>query len=88
MDVAGADAGRAIAAEALGRDPGPLSAVSSASHRVYAGADVALKVIDAARHRRLDREITLVPALPAGITPLLLASGRARLEAGEVRYAC
>jgi hypothetical protein len=55
---------------------------------VYVGADVVLKVIDAARHRRLDREIKLVPQLPARITPALLASGRFRLETGEVRYAC
>ncbi len=88
MDAAGADAARVIATRALGRDPGPLTAVSSASHGVYVGAEVVLKVIDAAGHRRLDREITLVPRLPAGIAPPLLASGRFRLEPGEVRYAC
>lgn len=88
MDAAGADAARVIATGALGHDPGPLAAVSSASHQVYVGADVVLKVIGAARHRRLDREIALVPRLPAGITAPLLASGHRRLETGEVRYAC
>jgi len=72
----------------LGRDPGPLTAADSLSHHVYVGPDVVVKVIDAARHARLDREVALAPHLPAGLTAPLLASGRWPVEAPEVRYAC
>ncbi|MFC0430699.1 phosphotransferase [Kutzneria buriramensis] len=73
---------REIATAALGRDPGPLEAVHSLSHRVYVGGDVVVKLTD--RHTRLDHEIALSPQLPHGITAPLLASGRR----DGVRYAC
>jgi hypothetical protein len=79
---------RAIAAAALGRDPGPMTPAASLSHHVYVGSDIVVKVIDAADHSRLDREITLAPCLPAGLTAPLLNSGRYRLDDREVRYAC
>jgi hypothetical protein len=82
------DAARAIAAAALGRDPGPMTAVQSDSHYVYVSPDVVVKVIDAAGHSRLNREIALVPHLPADLTAPLLGSGLFRLETREVRYAC
>ncbi|SEQ82032.1 phosphotransferase family protein [Lentzea albida] len=75
---------RAVAEEALGRDPGPLTPVSSRSHQVHVGADVVVKLIAADDHTRLDREIALAPHLPSGITAPLLVSGRQ----GDVRYAC
>jgi hypothetical protein len=65
-----------------------LAAADSDSHHVYVGPDVAVKVIDAARHSRLDREIALAPFLPAGLTALLLASGLWQSGTPEVRYAC
>jgi hypothetical protein len=49
------DVAREIAAAALGRDPGPMGVVESLSHRVYVGADVVVKIIEAGRHTRLDR---------------------------------
>jgi hypothetical protein len=64
---------REIAAAVLGRDPGPMAAADSDSHHVFVGRDVVVKVIDAARHSRLDREIALAPHLPAGLTAPLLA---------------
>lgn len=73
---------------ALGRDPGPMTAAESSSHHVYVSSDVVVKVIDAARHSRLDREVTLAPHLPAGLTASLLGSGFCRLGTREVRYAC
>jgi Phosphotransferase enzyme family len=79
---------RDIAAAVLGRDPGPLTAAESDSHHVYVGPDVVVKVIDAARHSRLDREIALAPQLPAGLAAPLLASGLWPAGAPEVRYAC
>jgi hypothetical protein len=82
------DAARVIAAEALGHDPGAMALTESRSHYVYVGPDVVVKVIDAAAHSRLNREIALVPSLPAGITAPLLASGVRRIESSEVRYAC
>ncbi len=66
---------RTIATTALGRDPGPLTAVESRSHQVFLAADVVVKVIDPGQHTRLDREIALVPHLPAGLTAPLLSSG-------------
>jgi hypothetical protein len=82
------DAARAIAAAALGRDPGPMAAAESSSHHVYVGPDVVVKIIDAGGHSRLDREIALAPCLPAGLTAPLLGSGLCRLGTREVRYAC
>jgi hypothetical protein len=84
----GPDAAHAIAATVLGRDPGPLASVESSSHHVYVSPDVVVKIIDADRHSRLDREITLAPYLPAGLTAPLLGSGLRRLGTREVRYAC
>ena len=81
-------AAREIATAALGRDPGPLAAVASGSHRVYLGPDVVVKIIDVAAHARLDREIALAADLPVGLTAPLLGSGVRRLGTGEVRYAC
>jgi aminoglycoside phosphotransferase (APT) family kinase protein len=65
-----------------------MTAVESSSHHVYVGSDVVVKIIDAARHPRLDREITLAPHLPAGLTAPLLGSGLHRLGSRDVRYAC
>jgi len=47
-----------------------------------------VKIIDAARHTRLDREIALAPCQPGGLTAPLLASGLYPLDGREVRYAC
>lgn len=82
------DAARMVAVAALGRDPGPMAAAPSSSHQVYVGAEVVVKIIDAGRHTRLDREIALVAALPAGLTARLLGSGRYRVGTRDVRYAC
>lgn len=82
------EAAHAIAAATLGRDPGPLATTESSSHHVYVGADVVVKVIDAADHSRLDREIALVPHLPPGLTAPLLDSGVYRLGTHDFRYAC
>ena len=76
---------REIATEALGRDPGPLTAVASGSHQVYVSPDVVVKIIDVAAHARLDREIALAPDLPAGLTAPLLSSGLRRL--GRAKFA-
>ncbi len=65
-----------------------MAAAQSSSHHVYVSPDVVVKVIDAAGHSRLDREIALVPHLPAGLTAPLLGSGLFRLADREVRYAC
>ncbi|MGH8793536.1 MAG: phosphotransferase family protein [Stackebrandtia sp.] len=82
------NAARAIAAAALGRDPGPMVAAESSSHCVYVGSDVVVKIIDAAGHSRLNREIALAPHLPAGLTAPLLDSGLHQLGTRDVRYAC
>jgi len=82
------DTARAIAVAVLGRDPGPMATAESSSHYVYVSSDVVVKVIDAAGHSRLDREIALAPHLPAGLTAPLLGSGLCRLGTREVRYAC
>ncbi|BCJ27358.1 phosphotransferase family protein [Actinocatenispora sera] len=83
-----AEVARTIAATVLSRDPGPMSAVPSLSHHVFAGSDVVVKVIEGGRHRRLDREVGLVERLPTGLTAPLLASGTERLGTSEFRYAC
>lgn len=82
------DAAREIAAAALGRDPGPMATVESSSHHVYVSPDVVVKIIDAAGHSRLRREIALAPHLPAGLTAPLLGTGLYRLGAHEFRYTC
>jgi aminoglycoside phosphotransferase (APT) family kinase protein len=82
------NAAREIAAAALGRDPGPMAAVESSSHHVYAGSDVVVKIIDAAGHSRLGRETALAPHLPAGLTAPFLGGGICRPATREVRYAC
>ncbi|HCA87187.1 MAG TPA: hypothetical protein DEQ61_17935 [Streptomyces sp.] len=82
------DAARAIAVAALGRDPGPMATAESSSHHVYVSSDVVVKIIDAADHSRLNREIALAPRLPTGLTAPLLDSGLHQLETREVRYAC
>ncbi|BEL02724.1 hypothetical protein Q0Z83_009150 [Actinoplanes sichuanensis] len=79
---------REIAAAALRRDPGPLTVADSLSHQVFVGADVVVKIIEAGRHPRLEREIALAPHLPAGVTAPLLASGVHPAGDGEVRFAC
>jgi aminoglycoside phosphotransferase (APT) family kinase protein len=84
----GYDAAREIVAEVLGCDPGPMTAAASDSHHVYVGSDVVVKIIDAAGHSRLDREIRLAPHLPVGLTAPILGSGLYQLETCEVRYAC
>lgn len=65
-----------------------MSAAESNSHRVYVSTDAVVKVIDAGGHSRLDREITLAPHLPSGLTAPLLGSGIHRLGKRDVRYAC
>ncbi|MER7417417.1 phosphotransferase [Micromonospora peucetia] len=82
------DAAQAIALAALGRDPGPVTTVDSSSHQVYVSSDVVVKIIDAAGHSRLNREIALASHLPTGITAPLLDSGLYQLATREVRYAC
>ena len=62
--------------------------VQSRSDQVYVGSDLVVKIIDADRHSRLDREVTLAPYLPTGLTPPLLTSGLYRLGTRDVRYAC
>ncbi|MCC3770150.1 phosphotransferase family protein [Streptomyces sp. UNOC14_S4] len=82
------DAARAIAAAALGHDPGSMAIAESSSHHVYVGPDVVVKIIDAVGHSRLNREIALAPHLPNGLTAPLLSSGHHRLGRFDVRYAC
>ncbi|MEH1017835.1 phosphotransferase [Micromonospora sp. CPCC 206060] len=82
------DTARAIAVAALGRDPGPMAAAEGNSHHVYVGSDIVVKIIDAAGHSRLNREIALAPHLPTGLTAPLLNSGLHRLGRRDVRYAC
>ena len=65
-----------------------MAAVDSLSHQVYVTPDVVVKIIDAAGHSRLDREIALAPHLPAGITAPLLGGGFYQLGTREFRYAC
>ena len=65
-----------------------MAPAQSLSHQVYVGSDIAVKVIDATRHTRLDREIALAPCLPAGLTAALLAHGTYLLDGCEFRYAC
>ena len=82
------DAAHAVAATALGCDPGPMTLAASMSHYVYIGADVVVKLVDADGHTRLDLEIALAPHLPPGLGAPLLASGRFQNDTCDVRYAC
>jgi hypothetical protein len=81
-------AAREIATAALGRDPGPMVRADSGSHEVYVSPDAVLKMIDAASHSRLAREIALAPHLPPGLTAPLIGSGLYRVGTHEFRYAC
>ncbi|MER6976731.1 hypothetical protein [Streptomyces carpinensis] len=65
-----------------------MATTESSSHHVYVGSHVVVKIIDAACHARLNREIALAPHLPTGLTAPLLDSGLHRLGACDVRYAC
>ena len=65
-----------------------MATAQSSSHHVYVSPDLVVKIIDAGRHSRLDREIMLAPSLPAGLTAPLLGSGLYRLGTRDVRYAC
>ncbi|MET9415870.1 phosphotransferase [Streptomyces klenkii] len=65
-----------------------MATAESSSHHVYVGSDVIVKIIDAADHSRLSREIALAPHLPVGLTAPLLDSGLHRLGVRDVRYAC
>jgi hypothetical protein len=56
-----------------------MATAESSSHHVYVSPDVVVKIIDAGRHSRLDREIALAPQLPAGLTAPLPGSGLCRL---------
>jgi hypothetical protein len=76
---------RSIAEAALSGDPGPLTrAWSRSANQVFVGEDVVVKIIHADGNSGLNREITLAPMLPAGITAPLLASG----EHEDMRFAC
>ncbi|WP_027341122.1 phosphotransferase family protein [Hamadaea tsunoensis] len=81
------DAAHHIAAEVLGRDPGPLTTADSMSHYVFLGAGIAVKLIGAHIHDRLDLEVTLAPRLPAGLGAPLIAAGRTEFAGTEIRYA-
>jgi hypothetical protein len=82
------EAAREIVLATLGRDPGPMAAVRSDSHHVYVSPRVVVKIIDADRHSRLDREVALAPLLPPGLMAPLLTSGLYRLGTRDVRFAC
>ena len=81
-------AAHAIAEETLGQSPGRMKSVASRSHQVFVSSTVVVKLINAADHSRLDREISLALHLPAGLSAPVLASGRYRIEAEDVRYLC
>ncbi|MFJ8673539.1 phosphotransferase family protein [Streptomyces sp. NPDC093589] len=65
-----------------------MDTVESSSHHVYVGSDAVVKIIDADGHSRLNREITLAPHLPTGLSAALLDSGLHRLGTYDIRYAC
>jgi len=77
-----------IAEVTLGADPGRLDEIDSSSHQVFMGSTVVVKIVDAADHTRLDREIAITGDLPGGLSAPVLASGRLTTEAGELLYAC
>ncbi|MCU1352528.1 MAG: Phosphotransferase enzyme family protein [Acidimicrobiales bacterium] len=82
------DAARSIARDALGRDAGPMTLVATGSHHVYGNEDVIVKLVPAADHARLDREVTLAGDLPVGLAAPLLASGTAIVGGTDIRHAC
>jgi hypothetical protein len=82
------EAAREIVLATLGRDPGPMAAVRSDSHHVYVSPRVVVKIIDADRHSRLDREVVFAPLFPPGLMAPLLTSGLYRLGTRDVRFAC
>ncbi|RKS06410.1 phosphotransferase family enzyme [Nocardiopsis sp. Huas11] len=65
-----------------------MAVVESSSHHVYVGSDAVVKLIGAAGHSRLDREIALAGDLPAGLTAPLLSAGFHRSGTRDLRYAC
>jgi hypothetical protein len=77
-----------IAEVTLGADPGRLDEIESSSHQVFIGSTVAVKIVAAADHTRLDREIAITGDLPAGLSAPVLASGRMKAEGGDLLYAC
>lgn len=79
---------RSIAETALGGDPGRIDPVASASHQVFVGSTVVVKIIDATEHARLDREVAVALDLPVGLSAPVLAHGRYPTGGGDVRYAC
>jgi Phosphotransferase enzyme family len=81
-------AAHALAAAALGRDPGPMATAPSMSHYVYIGTDIVVKLVDVAGHDRLELEIVLASHLPSGLGAPLLTSGRRTLDTCDVRFAC
>ncbi|MEO7000091.1 MAG: phosphotransferase [Terracoccus sp.] len=89
IDVEQAQAvARSIVEAALGADPGRMGQVPSASHQVFVGSTVVVKIVDAIEHTRLDREIALALDLPVGLSAPVLAHGRYPTGGGDVRYAC
>jgi hypothetical protein len=69
------DTARPIAVSALGRDPRPMATVESSSHHVYVAPHIVVRIIDAAGHARLNREIALAPHLiPPPTAAMQLAS--------------
>ena len=65
-----------------------MAPARSSSHHVYVGSDIVVKLIDADKHSRLDREVELAPYLPLGLAAPFLASGHYRLPTRDLRYAC
>lgn len=65
-----------------------MAVASSMSHHVCIGTDVVVKLVDAAGRTRLDREVALASAMPAGLGAPLLASGRFLWETCAIRFAC
>ncbi len=81
-------AAHSIAEAVLGEPVGQLDRIASRSHLVFLNSAVVVKLVDAADHARLDREIALASELPSGLSPPVLASGVLATTTGEVRYAC
>ncbi len=79
---------RSIAGATLGADPGRMDPVESASHQVFVGSTVVVKIIDATEHTRIDREVAVALDLPVGLSAPVLAHGRYPTGGGDVRYAC
>lgn len=81
-------AARSIGEGALGADPGRMDQVPSASHQVFVGSAVVVKIIAATEHTRLDREVAVARDLPVGLSAPVLAHGRYRIGGEDLRYAC